>query len=275
MPIREGSLPLAKIQFTNNNRTIDQVSSDIDMNFTALLVLFVSLGAAVAGNSLRGADKRDLATAAKMAICSKLSAGVYVTKYVNQTAAIPPGSFKGACSKICYSICAEFASFAVSGGKCTCLAGVVATKSPTKASTKAPTKPSSKAPTKAPTKMPTNSPTKMPTKTPTKAPTKQPAQPAPEVNPCDKFLCASNQICSNTAESFTCEPIMCANPYGNPCGPGRACKDTPTGFTCQSLYGSDICPVGCGPDSTCVQGKCECNQGFYRPKPYLGCVAVR
>jgi hypothetical protein len=224
------------------------------MNFTALLVLFACLGAANAGNSLRGADMRDLATEKKTAICSMLRAGVYVTKYVNKTA-MAPGSFQGACSKICYSLCAEYASFAVSGGKCTCLAIVVALKAPTKS------------PSKAPTKSPTKSPTKAPTQAPTKAPH--------EINPCDKFPCASNQICSNTAESFACEPIMCANPYGNPCGPGRACKDAPTGFTCQSLLGSDICPAGCGPDSTCVQGKCECNQGFYRPKPYLGCVAFR
>jgi hypothetical protein len=249
------------------------------MNFATLLVLFACLGAANAGSSLRGADMRYLATKKKTAICSMLRAGVYATKYVNQTAAMAPGAFKGACSKICYSLCAEYASFAVSGGKCTCLAGVVATKTPTKASTKAPakapterpTKAPTKPPTKAPTKPPTKAPTSMPTKTPTKAPTKEPT----EVNPCNTRPCASNQICSNTAESFTCEPIMCSNPYGNPCGPGRACKDTPTGFTCQSLISSDICIAGCGPNSTCRQGKCECNQGFYRPLPYLGCVAVR
>jgi hypothetical protein len=198
------------------------------MNFTALLVLLASLGAANAGSSLRGADLRDLATAVKRrtAICSKLSTGVYQTKYVSQwTAAMALGSFKSPCSKICKSLCSDSASFAVSDGKCTCLARV--------------------------------------------------EKAAEKVDPCDKSTCASNQICSSTADSFTCEPLLCANPYGNPCGPGRACKDTPTGFTCQSLISSDICPVSCGPDSTCVQGKCECNEGFYRPKPYLGCVAKR
>jgi hypothetical protein len=204
--------------------------NNFTMNFTSLLIVFASLGAANAGSSLRGADARDLATAVKRrtAICSKLSAGVYQTQYVSQwTAAMALGSFKSACSKICNSLCADYASFAVSGGKCTCLAAVAAVSATEK------------------------------------------------VNPCDKRPCASNQICSNTAESFTCEPILCANPYGNPCGPGRACNDTPSGFTCQSLISSDICPVSCGPDSTCVQGKCECNEGFYRPKPYLGCVAKR
>jgi hypothetical protein len=92
-------------------------------------------------------------------------------------------------------------------------------------------------------------------------------------DPCEKSPCGSNQLCINTGASFTCEPMKCANPYGNPCGPASACKDTATGFTCTSLLGSDICPAGCGPNSQCVSGQCRCDTGFSRPKPYLGCVA--
>jgi hypothetical protein len=84
------------------------ITNPINMNFATLLVLFACLGAANAGSSLRGADMRYLATEKKTAICSMLRAGVYATKYVNQTAAMAPGAFKGACSKICYSLCAEY-----------------------------------------------------------------------------------------------------------------------------------------------------------------------
>jgi Calcium-binding EGF domain len=94
--------------------------------------------------------------------------------------------------------------------------------------------------------------------------------------------CASNQKCSNTDGSFTCEPISCANIFGNPCGPGRACADTPTGYTCSDLVGPAICPAGCGPNSTCgfasptdPRATCLCNAGFVRPNPALGCVPLK
>lgn len=92
-------------------------------------------------------------------------------------------------------------------------------------------------------------------------------------------LCAANQVCANKIGSYACNPLKCANPYGNPCGPGSACTDNDSGFTCAPIN-QNGCPVGCGPNSTCVNGgvstgfTCECNGGFYRPQPYLPCVAV-
>lgn len=93
-------------------------------------------------------------------------------------------------------------------------------------------------------------------------------------------LCKSSPSFVATANSCTCPNeviVKCSNPFGNPCGPGSACTDTDTGHTCAptNLYN---CPVGCGPNSSCVnEGKnigfyCLCNSGFYRTKPYLGCV---
>ena len=68
---------------------------------------------------------------------------------------------------------------------------------------------------------------------------------------------------------------QCANPFGNPCGPGRACTDTDTGFTCSPPINLLGCPVGCGQNSECVDGgstsgfNCECLEGFSRPRPFL------
>jgi hypothetical protein len=91
--------------------------------------------------------------------------------------------------------------------------------------------------------------------------------------------------------------VHCANPYGNPCGPGAACHDTATGFTCKLLYQQEkvaICPFGCSPNEHCTLTKssetnptlrhgrfaqgdtalshCECNPGYYRPESWLPCV---
>jgi len=70
--------------------------------------------------------------------------------------------------------------------------------------------------------------------------------------------------------------VKCANPYGNPCGPGSICTEIGEGFTCSPMEGIKGCPVGCGPHSTCKKNDsvftCECDSGFHRPNPYLGCV---
>lgn len=93
-------------------------------------------------------------------------------------------------------------------------------------------------------------------------------------------LCASNQLCTNTAGSYKCDPRTCANPQAsNPCGPASACTDTPTGYTCEPLFGP-ICPAGCNPNESCVvssdqtTASCQCNAGFHRPVAYLPCVVL-
>jgi Calcium-binding EGF domain len=95
-----------------------------------------------------------------------------------------------------------------------------------------------------------------------------------DVNECaeSSSSCPSNQECVNTRGSFSCTPIACATPFGNPCGPGRACVDAPSGFTCQDIPGGVQCPAGCDPNSTCINNECICNAGFARPQPFLPCV---
>lgn len=75
--------------------------------------------------------------------------------------------------------------------------------------------------------------------------------------------------------------VRCANESGtNPCGPGRACHQTDSGFTCEDIPEIQGCPAGCAPHSTCVfqhddqNYSCECDTGYYRFHPNLGCVAV-
>lgn len=98
-----------------------------------------------------------------------------------------------------------------------------------------------------------------------------------DIDECLFTKCGDNQFCENLPGSYACQLLQCANPFGNPCGPGRACRDTPTGFTCEDLYGP-ICPVGCDANSTCVEdvnggASCQCDTGFSRPDPSRGCVA--
>jgi hypothetical protein len=71
--------------------------------------------------------------------------------------------------------------------------------------------------------------------------------------------------------------LKCANPYGNPCGPGSAChdEDDAVGYSCTPLYDDEIvCPVGCPPTEYCDRGTCRCKPGHVRNLPYLPCVPV-
>ena len=75
-------------------------------------------------------------------------------------------------------------------------------------------------------------------------------------------------------ESFV---LRCANEAGiNPCGPGRACHDTDDGITCEDIPSLQGCPVGCAPNSSCIKEQdsfnCVCDEGFFRPHAFLGCV---
>ena len=67
--------------------------------------------------------------------------------------------------------------------------------------------------------------------------------------------------------------LKCANPGGNPCGPGSACiDDDELGFTCEKLVEPSVCPVGCPPTELCLNGTCECKAGFVRTDPFLPCA---
>lgn len=71
--------------------------------------------------------------------------------------------------------------------------------------------------------------------------------------------------------------LKCANPYGNPCGPGSACQDedNDVGYSCTPLYDDEIvCPVGCPPTEYCDRGTCRCKPGHVRKQPYLPCFPV-
>jgi hypothetical protein len=214
--------------------------------FITFVLCFVYLGTASAEFSLRGASNqlREIATRKKRsAICYTISTGVYETRFVSRwTSSMAATSSKGSCASVCKNLCAGYTSFEVPDNKCICSSA-------------------------------TASPSSAPSASPMAAPLQETVAPQQEaVDPCDTRPCASNQLCMNTGTSFTCEPLKCANPFGNPCGPASACKDTATGFTCASTLGSDICPAGCGPNSQCVSGQCRCDTGFSRPKPYLGCI---
>ena len=120
----------------------------------------------------------------------------------------------------------------------------------------APVKSPVTAPVMAPAAAPVDVPVTAPTSTPTLAPvmlTKTPTTPT------------------------TTKTEFCANPYGNPCGPGSACTDTETGISCAPIN-LEGCPVGCGPNSSCMLQQnayeCICNTGFSRPQKYLPCIAI-
>lgn len=233
------------------------------MNFKNCLILVASISAANA-TALRGADRRELAMWTNKNICQKVGSGVYETRKASPFAAsislFMGTAAMGTCATVCNTLCTGYPSFDASDAACKCVEAVAKT--------------AKKCGTNAELTDDASSCQCLP------GYEGDALTACTEVDECASSAthsCKSNQICTNTAGSYTCQPALCANPFGNPCGPGSACTDTDSGFTCAATN-TQSCPAGCGPDSQCVQGatggfNCECNSGFYRKETYLGCVA--
>jgi hypothetical protein len=175
-------------------------------------------------------------------ICAKLTSETYKTKSVSRyngyvQTALGQAVF-GACQSgsVCKNLCYSFASFEIVDTKCQCLAVLSST-------------------IVAPPTCGLN------------------AELTLDKTACQ---CTTGYEGDPISGCIKKEVVVCANPYGNPCGPSSACTDTPTGISCAptNLEG---CPGGCGPNSTCLKSgsgyQCDCNRGFYRKQPYLPCEA--
>ena len=177
-------------------------------------------------------------------ICIKLSPETYETKSVSRLKALTSTTsglaVHGACQKtsVCRNLCESFDSFEIIESKCRCISNDAI-------------------PTPPPLTCGLN------------------AELTPDGKSCE---CISGYEGDALTACTEREIVMCANPYGNPCGPNSACTDTPTGISCTpaNLNG---CPAGCGPNSTCLNNgdgagyQCECDLGFYRKESYLPCEA--
>jgi hypothetical protein len=175
-------------------------------------------------------------------LCAKITLESYKTKSVSRSNALVQTSMSqavyGACQSgsVCKNLCSSFESFKIADTKCLCLATVSSTNV-------------------APPTCGSN------------------AELTSDKTACQ---CVTGYEGDPLAGCTKKEVIMCANPYGNPCGPNSACTDTPTGISCTptNLEG---CPGGCGPNSTCNNSpsgyQCDCNLGFYRKQLYLPCEA--
>ena len=220
---------------------------------TTCLTLIAFIICASDAAQLRGANERDLAAGSK--ICRKLGPGLYETQVTSRSKAwsfmFTGIASQGACesSTVCQNLCKDFSSFKQSGTACTCVQAA-----PKCGENAGLTSDSLFCQCLAGFEG-------------------DAFKGCTRIDQCQVAIdCASNQVCVSGVGSHTCQPIACANSFGNPCGPGSSCTDGATGYTCSAAIMAS-CPVGCGPNSTCVGALCECNSGFYRPKPYLGCVA--